>query len=71
MNDINGPINFFKLEYKKKIIYIFLDNNFITTECSSTKSIDIDKYLIKILKNNDENIDFILTYNKSNRKQIL
>ena len=69
MNDINGPINFFKLEYKKKIIYIFLDSNFIyTSECLSTKSIDIDKYLIKILKNSDENIDFILPYNKNKRK---
>jgi hypothetical protein len=67
-NYINGPINFFRLEYKKKIIYIFLDNNFIHTECSSTKSIDIDKYLIKIFKNTDENIDFILPYNKNKRK---
>jgi hypothetical protein len=66
-NDINGPINFFRLEYKKKIIYVYIDNNFNHTECSSTKSIDIDKYLIKILKNTDENIDFILPYIKENK----
>lgn len=62
--DINGPINYFKLEHNKKIIYIFIDmwNNNIT-DCSLisnplNKSIDIDKFLIKFLKNTDENIDF-------------
>lgn len=62
--DINGPINYFKLEHNKKIIYIFIDtwdNNI--TDCSLisnplNKSIDIDKFLINFLKNTDENIDF-------------
>ena len=74
--DINGPINFFRLEHNKKIIYIFIDmlvdyNN--VTDCSLisnplNKSIDIDQFLINFLKNSNENIDFFLPIYKKKRK---
>ena len=77
--DINGPINFFRLEHNKKIIYIFIDmlvdyNN--VTDCSLisnplNKSIDIDQFLINFLKNTNENIDFFLpTYKKKEKNNI-
>lgn len=73
--DINGPINFFRLEHNKKVIYIFIDkhsdyNNL--TDCSLisnplNRTIDIDKFLIKFLKNTKESIDFYLPSNASNQ----
>jgi len=77
--DINGPINFFRLEHNKKIIYIFIDkwgDYKNLTDCSlisnpQNLSIDIDQFLIKFLKNTDENIDFFLpTYIKKEKIDI-
>ena len=77
--DINGPINFLRLEYNKKIIYIYIDmwNNYNNvTDCSLisnplNKSIDIDKFLIQFLKNTNENIDFFLPeYKKKDDQRI-
>ena len=77
--DINGPINFFRLEHNKKIIYIFIDmlvdyNN--VTDCSLisnplNKSIDIDQFLINFLKNSKESIDFFLPSSHQKNKTIL
>jgi hypothetical protein len=75
--DINGPINFFRLEHDKKVIYIFfdlwVDYNYLT-DCSLVsnplnKSIDIDKFLIKFLNNTDENIDFFIQAYKKQTEQ--
>lgn len=75
--DINGPINFFRLEHDKKVIYIFfdlwIDYNYLT-DCSLVsnplnKSIDIDKFLIKFLNNTDENIDFFIQAYKTQSEQ--
>ena len=75
--DINGPINFFRLEHDKKVIYIFfdlwVDYNYLT-DCSLisnplNKSIDIDKFLIKFLNNTDEDIDFFIQAYKKQTEQ--
>jgi hypothetical protein len=76
--DINGPINFIKLEHNKKIIYVFIDmwvDYTNLTDCSLisnplNKSIDIDQFLINFLKNTNENIDFFLPIYKKKEKKI-
>ena len=68
---LNGPINYFKLTNGHKTIYIFLDVHediTIQRKCEETYSIDIDKYIFEILKNN-ENIDFFLEIFPKNLKE--
>ena len=62
---LNGPYNYLKLINGDKNIYIFFDWHselFYQKKCEETYSVDIDKYLFEILKNN-KNIDFFFEIN--------
>ena len=64
MNNVSGPINYYKLTKKNKIIYIFFDIHYdinVETECSENNAIRIDNFLSQFFeKNNKIMVDFFL-----------
>jgi hypothetical protein len=78
---INGPFNYIKLEGNDKNIHVFYDVHnplYNQSECNNDDSIDINKYLSKLFKTTDKNIDFFfeiypndkLTKGDENKKYI-
>lgn len=73
MENINGPVNFLRLEgainNNKKIIYLFMDHHFDLnnqTKCESFDSKDISNYLYSKIKNTTTNLDFFMEIRNEN-----
>ena len=64
MNNVSGPVNYYKLTKNNKIIYIFFDIHYnidVETECSENNAIRIDNFLSQFFeKNNKIMVDFFL-----------